>query len=388
MKITIRTLTPIHIGEGKILYKNIDFITEGNVIKIIDPDEVVDILYDEGKVELINSIFDDSGNIDRGELIRSGVMNKLKHVRTYTIPGDTHIGQILSLIKDGRDKVFIPGSSIKGAIRTAFLWYCINTANEGLRREIINELIDHKNSRAVFSSDAFSNPLKSIAVVDAYFSSLKQSLAECRVLYMKDNQNVFKSRASIYLEVVDKDSVANGEIRFDKFFYKNNQLGGLKDKLPTDFTGLASIVNSYTRQLIEREIDSLSNEADTSGGREKIYRSLCNSYRQILNSIPRDNRYIVLRFGAGSGWKFMTGDYLGEYELEKVRRREVLGSVLCPRGHKVFSKRDGKPYCRVCRTKYNSNELRLIRPFPKTRKVLIRNGVLQPLGFVRIEAKE
>ena len=348
MKITIRTLTPIHIGEGKILYKNIDFITEGNVIKIIDPDEVVDILYDEGKVELINSIFDDSGNIDRGELIRSGVMNKLKHVRTYTIPGDTHIGQILSLIKDGRDKVFIPGSSIKGAIRTAFLWYCINTANEGLRREIINELIEHKNSRTVFSSDAFSNPLKSIAVVDAYFSSLKQSLAECRVLYMKDNQNVFKSRASIYLEVVDKDSVANGEIRFDKFFYRNNQLGGLKDKLPTDFTGLASIVNS----------------------------------------IPQDNRYIVLRFGAGSGWKFMTGDYLGEYELEKVRRREVLGSVLCPRGHKIFSKRDGKPYCRICRTKYNSNELRLIRPFPKTRKVLIRNGVLQPLGFVRIEAKE
>jgi len=118
MKVKIKTLTPIHIGTGKKL-SSLEFIKNYRV----NYDKLFDLVAEEKQDEFFNWIDQDP------QLTVSDIQKKF-NIKTQNIiskcglysfsgsfPRDLNEG-----IKDSAYKLFVPGSSLKGSLRTALLY--------------------------------------------------------------------------------------------------------------------------------------------------------------------------------------------------------------------------------------------------------------------------
>ena len=113
-RLTLETLSPIHIGSGKgELLQDYDFIVEGNRALVVDMNRLL-------------------GDIDEERLKAAAADPKLsllldpeeiERYKAYEIDiAAGHPDQIREHVKDAFDRLYIPGSSIKGALRTALAW--------------------------------------------------------------------------------------------------------------------------------------------------------------------------------------------------------------------------------------------------------------------------
>lgn len=121
---TITTLTPLHIGTGTRLLKDYDYVAHGGRTWIINSDELANQLgdpEDPGFQSLMRAkpveLIDDQDYAPDNPLWR------------YVLDGVPRAQQagseLQEMLKDPWDRPYIPGSSLKGAIRTAlafFLW--------------------------------------------------------------------------------------------------------------------------------------------------------------------------------------------------------------------------------------------------------------------------
>ena len=127
-----RVLTPVHISSGQTLTKY-EFIIKGSKFQFYSFDEIIN--YIDSK-EIAKFLFD------------AGLEEFFKHYNlnikpTYEIPfHSTPKDKVYEFIKL-KNSVYIPGSSIKGAIRTAYLYRIIKNDNN-LRNEFLN-LIRSRN---------------------------------------------------------------------------------------------------------------------------------------------------------------------------------------------------------------------------------------------------
>ncbi|MCD6474474.1 MAG: type III-A CRISPR-associated RAMP protein Csm5 [Thermoplasmata archaeon] len=128
MKYKIETLSPIHIGSGEKI-SPMEYVMD-NKFNRIDMDELFrDKEFNvNGFIEdtRLNSFYlgDKYGNIAKRHVMYSLDISKdaLDHIMSKK-------SEILEFIKTG-GKPYIPGSSIKGAIRTAIMWYALKNDEE------------------------------------------------------------------------------------------------------------------------------------------------------------------------------------------------------------------------------------------------------------------
>ncbi len=123
-KATITTLTPLHIGTGTRLLKDYDYVSRGGKTWVINNDELAQQLgdpEDPGFQELMRA--------KPAELMREDDYTPDNPLWRYILPGvinaETTGSELQEMVKDPWDRPYIPGSSLKGAIRTALaiaLW--------------------------------------------------------------------------------------------------------------------------------------------------------------------------------------------------------------------------------------------------------------------------
>ena len=125
IQLNIQTLTPLHIGSGRELGYNFDYLKFGKEIAVTDSKKILGILGTENIGQWVNAI-------DRGEDIVSLIKRRKNDItapdvaqrilqikdnvpnnRPVPIKEQLHLGSPLRPI--------LPGSSIKGSIRTALL---------------------------------------------------------------------------------------------------------------------------------------------------------------------------------------------------------------------------------------------------------------------------
>jgi CRISPR type III-A-associated RAMP protein Csm5 len=117
-RVTFRVCTPLHIGSGMRHAKDYDFTVEGRPngdqqVRLIDVDVALDMLDD--------SEFD---SVRDGRIAAGLPRRVLERAVTAVLPvhGSRNVGQeILAAMRDGLGQVYIPGSSLKGAFRSALL---------------------------------------------------------------------------------------------------------------------------------------------------------------------------------------------------------------------------------------------------------------------------
>lgn len=329
-EIKLTTLTPVHVGSGNLLQYNTDFITTATsseqFIRIIDERKILNLI----GVERIN---DWVLCIERKEPTKEFVKRyapqskptEYSKRKIVNFAGDKFDSRttLKECIHNGFGCPYIPGSSIKGSIRTAILSALSNRiANiQTKTKNDRNKVSAQKIEEEFFGKSANDNFLRFIQVGDAYFETGCE-VALKLVMYLnittKDSLSTNGEKPQIVEAIgVEEESTFQLKINTDYYKYAKSKSEG-KDinTMPEEIQTLETLfqlINNHTRKLVMEEIDFWSDEwkNDSCGS------SYIEKMEEILSCIDQCNEEktsCVLRIGHASGWRFITGAWSERFE--------------------------------------------------------------------------
>ncbi|RLI85850.1 MAG: type III-A CRISPR-associated RAMP protein Csm5 [Archaeoglobales archaeon] len=330
----IRTLTPVHVSSGNKLTR-IDFIVRDGKVFVLDTPRLFEALEWKDVMKLVDELSYRS-LVDIAKEFGIDVVD----FRLYYVKLTGSVGnEILEQIKtEGRS--YIPGSSIKGAIRTAILWHivkndrsllnfairCLEELTRGKITHKTLKMADDKLERRVFGKDPRSDFMRALRVTDSTpFDKLR--VYEVKILG--------SGVRGVCVECIDENDTAEIDIKIDEF----TNIEKFKEHGINDVKDIVEITRDFSLTLIEKELGY-----DYSDKTKSILKGIKNS------------RGMLLRVGWGTGWYSKTIGLLLENHpnFEGLRRRLGLGrSLRTKRFYDVFPKTrrvtvDGKPLGWIC----------------------------------------
>ncbi|OPZ14664.1 MAG: RAMP superfamily protein [Bacteroidetes bacterium ADurb.BinA261] len=332
-KIQIETLTPVHIGSGNMLQNNTDFVVQGSgddrYIYIVDDRKILDLIGEEHLDNWLASIERKESTIDLVQRFAPKAS-----IRDYTTERITCYAKVEAndalkeIIHDGRGKPYIPGSSIKGAIRTAVLSEIIALQNHEQIKEIQEKVViksgNHQKVSAVgvekqfFGDSPNADIFRFVRVGDAYFEDDCIIASRMINLNIRKGKNELKDKSKPQLiEAIGPKERSIFEMKIDTDYYdlakkKYSKLGKLPEPMQS-LTSLFASINNHTKKLVESEI------AYWQGIQQTGSEDYIESMEIILDEINeiKNQDACVLRIGHASGWCFITGawtKYLDNFE--------------------------------------------------------------------------
>jgi len=366
----LEILSPLHIGSGKKLNKGLDFLLQGSKVLILNTEKLMKEAVQRGSKALDSLTLAIEDYDLQGWLKTNGVSVHEVAKSSYTV-SDSHIREIAAHIYSGTRIPLIPGSSIKGAFRTALLFLLDkddghnlveNTLKKLLKRHKINpKFADSEIISKFLGKDPKFNNMRSLLVGDFHRVSGSMSLPLTYVYKLGNNKKLIRKKTynnkyemKIFPESLQTGSKALGQIAFDNFLADNavGKKGFETFTKKLSLTWLLEALRLKTKNTVEHEIDFLTKHI----GKDPNLSEMISFYKQLKSSFERlqDNQ-AVFQMGWGSGWRGMTGPLLEEQELTiQVRKKFKLADK-----HAAF-------------------------PFPKSRKVAVTSEGARPFGWIKI----
>jgi len=329
MRLIVETLSPVHIGTGENLVHECDYIKHDAQPFIADQNRCFDALAAQGK------------SVSEPQL--SKMLNKLDTPYGYSLPslngatGQFPHKEIREQIKDAQWRPFLPGSSLKGAIRTALLAEHLRNdeSASNSKQHIPKTKGNPKWASKAISESFFSENaprgkspnydwMRAWKIGDTAFISEDLSLADVRYLNLapdlkwknmsgRNSVSDWKQASGIYAEVLNMGAVANLQIHMDDFLLQNplakQQLHW--QNIPDSFGALREILNSHAEHRLRREVDFYG---------EHGCEQALNACIELMKIMEQEEDAIYLQVGWGSGWRGMTGDWLHDANIEKDMR--------------------------------------------------------------------
>lgn len=327
-KIKIKTLTAVHVGSGEFLHNKIDFVehsTRGDsCIYVIDPEKVLGLIGAECVSNWVSAI-------ERGDDIKEFIRKcgcsatpdqySLREIRNFA-GGIGHDDTLKEALHNGCGVPYIPGSSIKGAIRTAV----VSAMAPNLRE--LSQLVCGRGSKVsakeventLFGRDPKYDVFRFLKVGDAYFSKgceISSRLINLNIRETKDS--LIDNSKSQLVESITESEVSSFQLHLD---VDRNRMAHATDKrigsLPEEMGSLPNLfetINQHTCALLEDEIGLWKRINETKSGADKYVANL----QELLDQAKgcKAGQECVLRIGHASGWRFITGTWsesLDEFE--------------------------------------------------------------------------
>jgi len=319
MEYKIETVSPIHIGNGN-SYSALDSVFTDTYFYAIDMDALFRRLQEIGteKIEKITA------DIESGRSLSENIRGIIepKDVKRYTIKlsmqnrnDRKHIRGVQEFIKDANNGVYLPGSEIKGAIRTAILYrLLLDEANYNqLKKALIN--IKQRESRTIgdakegdrWAKKRLGKVLRNMAKEveqllrgkkdDAKYDLLKLIQVSDSSTYNPNNLeiqhiNSFGSRGKhAYVEALPKGAKFNGSFNITKNLWLLGELGlGNRAFLLSEEEVLESCYG-LSAYLLKNEIDYYRNHHE---------HQISDFYQQLQEENTKKNP--LIRIGQGQGF--------------------------------------------------------------------------------------
>ncbi|MEM4204193.1 MAG: type III-A CRISPR-associated RAMP protein Csm5, partial [Candidatus Methanomethylicaceae archaeon] len=123
----IRTITPVHIGSGDRLSAAVDFVRQNGNLVVIDHERLLQWVAHQPDAErladqLTQAFADPARGIN--EFLNSESVKlrlDIKAVQAYVLPYSGRPRESFAFIKNSANQPYLPGSSLKGALRSAIL---------------------------------------------------------------------------------------------------------------------------------------------------------------------------------------------------------------------------------------------------------------------------
>jgi len=363
---SLETLTPVHVGSGRKLASGIDFIKTDYSIHIVPQSELLSYL-EKNPDEMENFI---KGNY------KLGALNRMPEGRTYYLQiGRTN--EIIEFERNGFGKPYIPGSSIKGAIRTILLRKRLDELSENERTELFSSIkkeikkkIENNQRpkrewasqdllKKIFGNSSNNNLMRVLEIFDAEFNELDLDIIYIlsltsengdrfgwKNLWNRRNENKIKFATQLVAETLPIGSKTSFSIVLNKFLINNktaNELLNFSEDALKEFANLAKTVNKYSNEYLSKEkkfFDKLQKPQKLSSFIQEIENLI-----SIINSCKENE--MVLRISWGGGWKSMIGDYLDDKWLKYFRSEYKLGKKdfeIFPKTRKIIFDEDEPKY--------------------------------------------
>ena len=322
----LEVLTPLHVGAGqeKDLMKGVDYIIDidsgkifvldhKKIAKQLSANELASFLINKNDKGLSNKL---SGNLEKvSNIIFESPVNSTNDIKSFVKNGLTN-------------KPIVPGSSIKGAIRSVLLNYFIDNKNTIDRK---NKRFEEKIFGSANNGDEF---MRFIKIADAQFE--KTDLVNTKIFnlfgtapnfnggwkheFRDGTNNKFKSNGfnTIYEIIKPSEtgefSIALSDKAFDNF-YNNNGPEKKSDILHEEPSQiLFSIINKHTKEYIDKQIKFFIKYPNNETP------NIISSLNTVFDQIPDDNSSCVLKMSAGSGFHSITGDWqFDDFSINEVK---------------------------------------------------------------------
>lgn len=325
--IVVEVLSPVHVGVGEEnnWEKGVDFLVKGEYLHKINVEKLFKISKQD-KLELSNKISSLFTKGDSDGLLKI-IGDDLDAITTckYKIPGGLK-KEVVATFKDVVTcRPLIPGSSIKGAIRSAILTNLLNGDNVLYYQTKAGKL----DVKKLFGdSSKGSDFMRFLKCSDIFFN--KSEIANSKIFNVhSDNGNASedvggwkntKNTSSEYdgnifntvYEIIDVKDVGKGRInlgdkQFEIFSEKSSPTVSHERKakiVGNEIDYLFEIINKNTKSYLDKEIKFFEQfEAERSF---EILESLMELRQEVKDS---DNTNCILKMGLGTGFHSITGDW-------------------------------------------------------------------------------
>lgn len=353
-RLTITTLSPLHIGTGNTLRQGYDYVAPDKKTWVLDVDVLAETLRRRSEVLFNQMITGTSAD----KLLRKEDYRQGSELFRYVMSGkpDNPRNGIREQIKDPWDRPYIPGSSLKGAIRTVLLYWLwgqqamppeIDLAKpaervaEGVERQLLCGLKGEPND----------DLLRALIVSD----STPDSRVSLENVYVEGGHEVIMA-----IEAIPRGAELQATLSIDRF------LMGSPDAPTANLVEEQLGWDAADRFLLENLRDKAINWALARWKAEHQYwRQREQRLAKILGK-PESNEFF-LQLGWGGGWLSKTlGDALQQDQDEFQAIVKQYQSKIDP--HKNF---------------------KAGAIFPKTRRYvpITKDGeeVALPLGWIKVK---
>ncbi len=386
--VLIETLTPLHIGSGRMLQGNTEYLyfQEARTVAVVDEHKILDII---GEDQLEAWI----GIINRGDDLltylntrRAGVKPADTSRRIMAVIGKRSPGgnqTVREQLFSGNGQPILPGSSLKGSIRTAVLNALIKEKPAAARR--INDVkrFNERKQKYDYAGQKlegkyFSNVnmpgeapnhdvFRLLRIGDAHFDQtvclLSETLNELGngTFEMKDSVKQFIECIPAGAETICRVQIpAELKARLNEVRYRE-----VGDKMPhrdrIEWPKLLNDINANTRRLIQNELNRYQSQLLPDDGAGEYLDSL----KGMMTGLKTNQ--CVIRVGFGTGYLNMTGGW-AEEQWKDALPKEKFDAEMTDLAREIRHDRNGK-------------HDRWSQVLPKSRKMVL-GGV--PLGFLKL----
>jgi CRISPR-associated protein Csm5 len=292
---------------------------------------------------------------------------KTAPARAAAIVPELTVGDVREFIKDPFGLAFLPGSSIKGALRSAIAWTLAQhidleravadmLRNDRVRKEWAGDPI----LKQLFGSGPTTDLLKAFHVADSAPLPVDGAFAMSQVTVMNDFRGQFKPKTGVPIHVealMPSVGSIRVPIRVDLFRLANDRdlssaLNGIGVALLRDKVALENAFREFSKALLDYEY--------------RFYERRNQAAASFVRSLAGSG-VVVLPLGFGTGWHAKTlGRQLSDDAVRALRKR-FTGQT-----------RDG----RLLKNMGNPDVPDL---FPKTRKWARGPEGDRPMGWCKLE---
>ena len=383
-KYQLQTLTPVHIGSGETL-SHIDGCYANGRWYRIDLDKV--LAHPSTDLNALTSEMTQRGF--RWERYLRQYGSDLSELSAYNLPcsQSPEEVEIREAIKTVGDRPYIPGSTLKGAIRTALLEEILSESNEVYRDSLsqLETLVDQAprgNPRReqparqieslAFGRDPNRDLLRALHVSDSIplnSDALEVGMAwtvtldpNAQLVQKRDRGQEYKN----FVQQIQARQRLTFTLKIDEFLFREREkarLGfdALQEKVLRD---IAEVCRTATNELMQNEQDFFDyyNLSEIANVYDKLI--------DLNNTLPEGSFLLQIGWGTGYHANTVTSLFTNDEESPEnlqidLRERFKLGESRSQRGH------------------YDERE------FPKTRRILYRGqNPNAPLGWVKISPIE
>ena len=322
-RLKIETLTPVAIRNGEILSPLTDYHIEGNRLYLLDTDKLMaDIDQNNWLDDFESKVLEYSGNHSGGTETNAKKKNRFiadflkekgasiksylkeENARNCQLKSEAEWVQLHSTIKT-ENKAYIPGSSIKGAIRTAIMYQWLTDTEEG--KEKLASFLDTNKKGIENWAERINRKTKgnknNTKKKDEITKELRKEETERKAELLKllhefeeEVANVVFGKsegeynASTYFKVLDSRVFENSDLRISSLQKKYRKDEDLKKKFTTS---LQEFIDKGKETVIENSIFNLS--LDWRKNRDSSYyadfikdRKDLSKVFEAINSLSRD----------------------------------------------------------------------------------------------------
>ncbi len=396
VELILETITPVHVGTGN-KYSGVEFVLKDDMLYRVSLDKLLKELTEDQREDLTERLEDRNFSLTNFLKDKKIALSEIKRYAS----GFDGVGtprEIAELIKTN-NRAYIPGSSIKGVIRSALLWHVTKNKmdeligvirkdlerikrrdlKKGIGMEFVEDIfrVDDKTQKQDKNYDAKYDLLKFLEIDDFMHVNYNHNIEEVKTYSLKkegyfDNWTIIRGKKRFlnqFVESISIKEIFKGTIRLSpqikEAFKYEAEYPLLKEKLP--ILGLKNDLNEEDMKKHLLEVIGGFNDWCLSKEIELCRKANnAKAFLKELDFLKRQNKTEhLIRIGFGSGTIYQT--LIKQVEEEDVVfAQNIVNAVPLGKNNRKIDFKTNKS---------------LYPPYPKT---LEFTRTSKPMGWLRL----